>query len=223
MPSRFKLARDVLHTTLAPHYANYHPPPTTTRTPQTTLTSTLPPNTRQRMPADLPLLKRLLADVCVDAVHTHQLSAPAAYVLVYELLLGQGLGGGGRGMLGPAERAVLRHRSELKAAMATLRAKHGGRSGFGSGSGGSDGSGGDAALLAALQPHLGAVCGGSSSGSGGARVPSPHPRWARVNTLKADVGDVLAMLARPPAGWPMRHRTPRTVRVHACMHPCMDG
>ncbi|GLC36293.1 hypothetical protein PLESTM_000428100 [Pleodorina starrii] len=88
-----------------------------------------------------------------------------AMVLSYELLRGQGLT-----RKGPAERAVIAAEPKLRAALEDLLRQEGVQS--------------LDDLLAVQQQRQ----------HGGAGPDVPHPRWVRVNTLKADVDDVVRQL-----------------------------
>ncbi|KAG1662267.1 hypothetical protein FOA52_002156 [Chlamydomonas sp. UWO 241] len=146
----------------------------------------------------LPLLQRLVTDAPLECVPT-LLTPHTAYVLAYELLFGQGLGGG-KGRLGPAEKAVKKERAKMQAVLEGLLAESG------------------VATLPKLLAWLTAQQ--QKQGEGAVKPhkqPKPHPRWARVNTLKegGTVDGVLALLAEPPRDkWPQRHWAARTdVRV----------
>lgn len=121
-------------------------------------------------PADLPLLKQLLEAVPLLTEHP-QLTPAVAYVLIYEILFGQGLR-----EQGPAERAALRAKAALKAALRALLSEAG--------------AGGVGALLLRL--------GEAGGGGGGARAVVQHPRWARVNTLRLSVKEALVLLRGDP-------------------------
>ncbi|GLC76074.1 hypothetical protein PLESTF_001731700 [Pleodorina starrii] len=94
-----------------------------------------------------------------------QLGKYVAMVLSYELLRGQGLT-----RKGPAERAVIAAEPKLRAALEDLLRQEGVQS--------------LDDLLAVQQQRQ----------HGGAGPDVPHPRWVRVNTLKADVDDVVRQL-----------------------------
>lgn len=69
------------------------------------------------MHADLPVLKRVVEQAGMEAA-LEQVSVYTAYVLAYELLMGQGQGGIQR--KGPAEKAVLKHKEQLRAALKAM-------------------------------------------------------------------------------------------------------
>ena len=99
-----------------------------------------------------------------------RLPRPAALVLAYDLLFGQGLR-----PVGPAERALLRAEGALRAAVA----------GGGAGGGGGGGGGGGAANAAARSPP-----------ASFSLLRDSHPRAARVNALKWTLPEALSRFQR---------------------------
>lgn len=73
------------------------------------------------MPTDLLVLQELIQRAGVATDHA-TLSPYTAYVLTYELLIGEGLHQRGR-----AERALLKHKAALQAALKELMAERGAR------------------------------------------------------------------------------------------------
>ncbi|GLI69443.1 hypothetical protein VaNZ11_014055, partial [Volvox africanus] len=97
-------------------------------------------------------------------------------VLLYELLRGQGLE-----RKGPAERAVLASEPKLRAAMDAMLLEAGVKT--------------LDELLAKRHQGLQSGSDGPGCGGGGGLVPEvPHPRWVRVNLLKANLDDVIRQL-----------------------------
>ncbi len=89
--------------------------PPSTRAPATAACPLAPPHPPHPPPRCRPAL---------TTPPPRQLPAPAAYVLAYEVLFGQGLR-----EQGPAERAVLRARGALKAALSELLRRAGAKVG----------------------------------------------------------------------------------------------